>query len=238
MKKAFPYLALSFLLLAACSKSPFDRSSNASGGALGGFGSGNFVVFSDELKTGGGAFLFPGGENQTLSFADTSNPVSRRSIRYFWTGDDVSSQFGPEHTFAGFDLMHTINQSDYATTPGRDLSKAGYKKVTFYARGSLSSQTLVKVQSPDDGNNATVAPCISLSTDGTLDDTGTGGTPCLNLGTLSTSWQQYTLTITSPSQLTAVKDLFKATFIFVPIGGSTAPGQGGTVYFDQIQLQP
>src|SRR5947207_2998733 len=88
-------------LLAACNKSPFERTRDASGGgAVGSFGSGNFVIFSNELKTGGGAFLYPSGEHQTLDFRDTSNSISQRSIRYNWDGQDVASQ----HAFAGFDL--------------------------------------------------------------------------------------------------------------------------------------
>src|ERR1039458_9963935 len=76
--------ALCLCLVAAGCKSPFDRTRDASGGGGTGTlsGSSNFVIFSDELKTGGGAFEYPGGENQSLSFADTSNPISRRSIRY------------------------------------------------------------------------------------------------------------------------------------------------------------
>src|SRR5436309_2307110 len=39
-----------------CHKAPFDRTQDPSGGgALGTFGSGNFVIFSSELKSGGGA---------------------------------------------------------------------------------------------------------------------------------------------------------------------------------------
>src|SRR5262245_24821210 len=96
-------LAMTFMT--GCDKSPFNRTQNASGGGpTGSFtGTNSFVIFSNELGSGGGAFEYPGSEGQSLSFNDTSNPVSRRSIRYSWTGEPVASQ----SVFAGFDLMHT-----------------------------------------------------------------------------------------------------------------------------------
>src|SRR5262249_42021974 len=152
----------------------------------------------------------------------------QRSIRYNWDGQDVNAQ----HLFAGFDLMHTITQAQYDTTAGRDLRSAGYTKVTFFARGSLSTNTLVKIEVADDGSTATFdSACLSLSTDGTLDDDqNPGGTPCGRLGTLRGSWQQFSISV-SNSALGSIKDFFKATLIFNQPLGSTGAGQGGTVYF-------
>lgn len=233
----------SLLLLAGCDKNPFERTHDASGGGgTGRFGSGNFVIFSGELQSGGGSFFYPGGENQVISFADTSNPISRRSIRYTWNGQDTSSPCGgTQHIFVGFDLMHTATQATYAGTLGRDLTKAGYTRATFYARGSLSSRTVVKIEMVKSGTDpcaslvTTPPPCIVLSATGSDD---TDGAPCGNKRVLTGNWQLYSLDIT-PDNLAAVKDFFKATFVFNPlIVGSTAPGQGGTVYFDQIQYEP
>jgi hypothetical protein len=221
------------MLLGSCNKNPFDRTQNASGGGPTGTftGSHSFVIFNNELSSGGGAFEFPGSDAQSLSFDDMSNPISRRSIRYSWTGQSVAGQT----LFTGFDLMHTPTLATYASTPGRDLRAAGYTKVTFFARGSLSTRTLIKVEVAEP--SSTPGPCISLSTDGTLDDNvNVGSTPCGNLGVLSGSWQQYTIHFPT-SDLAAVKDLFKATFIFNPMTGAPS-GQGGTVYFDVIQYQP
>ena len=222
------------LLLAGCNESPFGRTRDASGGgALGNFNSGSaLVVFSSELKSGGGAFLYPGGENQTLSFSDTSNPLSARSIRYSWNGQDVAGQ----HVFAGFDLMHTPLLSQYDATPGRDLRSAGYTKVTFFARGSLSSNTFVKIEVADDGVSTTHdANCVSLSVSGTDDAPDGAGLPCGRTDALAGDWRQYAIPV-SPASLNPIKDLFKATFIFTPpFVGSTQPGQGGVVYVDQIQ---
>jgi hypothetical protein len=227
-------LSLIVIAVAGC-KSPSDSVKDASGGgALGTFGNGNLVVFSNELKTGGGAFLYPGGENQILAFNDTTNPVSARSIRYTWNGGPVASQT----VFAGFDLMHTPTQATYASTQGRNLSNASYHKVTFDARGSLSDRVIVKVEVDDDGDPATAAPCIVLSENG--QDTDPNSPSCL-LGKLTANWLQYPVTgvsiIDFTSKLANVKDFFKATMICNQ-GGGNIPCQGGTVYFDTIQYTP
>jgi hypothetical protein len=225
------------LFLAGC-KSPFPRTLDASGGgALNAFGSGNFVVFSSELKTGGGAFLYPGGENQTLTFNDTSNPISARSIRYHWNGGDISSdQFGLIHTFAGFDLMHTASQATYSSTVGRDLHLAGYGKATFFMKGTLSDNNYVlKVEVADDGDTGTAAPSVTYSNDGA---TGDPGSPTCANRVMPSSWSQETITGITPGpagNLANVKDFFKATFVYLSGG---AAGAGGTVYFDAIQYEP
>jgi hypothetical protein len=236
-------LPFAFLLVVAGCKNPFDSTRNASGGGPTGTfsGSSTFVIFYNELVSGGGAFLYPGSDGQSLSFNDTSNPIGYRSIRYSWTGQPVSNPGcspDPTHNFAGFDLMHTPTLDTYLTTPGRDLSKAGYTKVTFYARGSLSSRTLVKVEVASAQNPSVCVPlhaaCISLSVSGTDDD---DNNPCGVTGTLTSSWQHYSIPVDG-STLTAVKNFFKSTFIFNDLyPGSTTPGQGGTVYFDQILYQ-
>jgi hypothetical protein len=207
------------------------------------------VIFDNELSSGGGAFLYPGGENQTLSFADRSNPLSQRSIRYSWNGGDVSwpgCSPNPEHSFAGLDLMHTPTQTQYNSTPGRDLRQGGYNKVTFFARGSLASYTVLKIEVASPGVPAgtcpgVVSPCLILSSDGVTTDPGSPTCPA-DPKPLTGQWQQYTINV-APSNLTSVKDFFKATFIFENLPGCvpsvcTAPGQGGTVYFDVIQYQP
>jgi hypothetical protein len=244
-QKSVALSLLSLALLASGCKSPFDRTKDASsGGATGTFsGTSSFVIFSDELKSGGGAFEYPGGENQSLTFTDTSNPVSRRSIRYSWTGGPVTHAGcspSPEHNFAGFDLMHTAVQTDYNSTPGKDLRPAGYTKVTFFARASLSTNTILKVEVASVGTPAgscagVVSPCLLLSLDGTGTDPNS---PTCALGQITGSWNSYTIPVAN-SDLAAVKDLFKATFIFAdPFVGNLAPGQGGTAYFDVIEYKP
>ncbi|HVO33387.1 MAG TPA: hypothetical protein VMU17_05675 [Elusimicrobiota bacterium] len=238
-------LACFMAALSACGKSPVNiANSGALGTTLGGApicagGPGIFYVFCDELKTGGGSFEYPGSDYQSLSFFDASNPISHRSIRYSWTGQDVSNPNclpNPEHTFAGFDLMHTTTLLAYPTTPGRDLRGSGYTHASFFARGSLSTNTVLKVEVAGAGStgacSAAVSPCLDLSSDGSLDD-GSG-----NCGhaALSAAWQSYSISMTNPD-LSSIKDFFKATFIFLPPSGDLAPGQGGAAYFDVIEYQ-
>ena len=245
IKKFIGSTVLVVLLSAGCNKNPFDRTHDASNsGGTGTFTpSTSFVIFNSELTSGGGAFEYPGPEGQSLTFNDMSNPVSHRSIRYSWTGQPVSNAGcpaqNPTSAFAGFDLMHTSTQGDYAGTPGRDLTKAGYTKVTFYARGSLSTNTYLKVEVAGPGSTdpcaAVVSPCLKLLNG--ADPKPSQDTTCSPVQ-LSGQWGTYTVTIPSPAtQLAAVKDLFKATFIYIPTFGAPS-GQGGTAYFDVIQYQP
>jgi hypothetical protein len=241
------YFLLLPLLLIGC-KSPFDRTRDASGaGPTGTFsGNTNFVIFQDELKSGGGAFLYPGGENQSLTFSDTSNPISRRSIRYSWTGGLVSAPGctpNPTPFFAGFDLMHTPTIDTYNSTPGRDLHKAGYTKITFVARGTLTSHTVLKIEgatppSPAGCQPPIVVPCLWLHDSNSIDiDDGSNSQGCGH-NTLSGSWNSYSIAIPAGwLAATAVKDFFKATFVYNQQPGAPT-GQGGIVYFDVVQYQP
>jgi hypothetical protein len=239
-------LLFSVLLLAGgCKKSPIERTQDAaSPTALGQFAvAPTFRIFSSELMTGGGAFEYPGGDNQTLSFEDRSNALSQRSIRYSWNGQPAGTPSNGElpGKFAGFTLMYVPLQAQYdatAATSGRDLRAAGYSKVTFYVRGSLSTNTSLKIEGPDDAQGPIVPPCITLSVDGSANECAGGAeTPQVLDGT----WRQHTLHV-PPGAFASVKDFFKATFIYTfPLGDSLpgqAPGQGGTVYFDQIQYEP
>jgi hypothetical protein len=187
--------------------------------------------------SGGGAFLYPGSEGQHLAFNDTSNTISSRSIRYRWTGENVAGQF----LFAGFDLMHTPTEATYSSTAGRDLHAAGYGHVKFFARGSLATNTLAKIEVADDGNTSTVnLSCVSLSTAAHLDDGfNPGSTMCGRRDTISSDWHQYSIPISNPPvALASIKDFFKVTFVFNnAIPGNTLPGQGGTIYIDQIQYR-
>ncbi len=194
-------------------------------------GSQGQVIFLNELVSGGGAFLFPSGENQALSFNDTSSPTNGTSIRYAWNGQNV----GAQHVFTGMDLMHTPQFVDYATTPGKDLQSGSFTRVVFDARGSLTTDTVVKVEVSDDGNPVTPAPCVILSANGQQDDSTPPGTPatCQNLAPLQGTWQRYTIPVTA-ANLASVKDFFKATFVFKGSGG---PGGGGVIFVNNIVYQ-
>jgi hypothetical protein len=242
-KKTALSLTLS-LFVTGCHKSPSDRTSSAAGGPIGQAAAiATFPVFSSELKTGGGAFEYPGGDNQSLSFEDRSNPISNRSILYSWNGQPPGGvPSSPPGQFAGFSLMHTISLATYNSTPGRDLSAFGYSRITFYARGTLSSSTTLKIEGADDTSSGILQSCLTLSSDGNGDECGANGDAPGTREVLTGNWQKYTLIIYQPTlNLKSVKDFFKATFVYsFPLGGlpGEAPGQGGTVYFDQIQYEP
>ena len=217
--------ALILVLLAGC-KSPFNRTEDSDSGPGGPLGqSGQFTIFSNELSSGGGAFKYPGGDNLGLAFDDHSNPLSRRSIRISWNGQPTD---GTTITFAGVALMHVPLFKDYNSRAPRDLHAAGYTRIAFSARGDLSTFTSVKIE----GGGPTSA-CLTLSPSGTVDE-------CLNGRTdvLSGAWRSYSLPV-GTGQQTAIKDFFKATFIFNnPTPGSTNAGQGGTIYLDEIAYKP
>ena len=120
------------------------------------------------------------------------------------------------------------NFSIYDATPGRDLRSAGYTRAVFYVRGSLSTDTSVKIEA-----GGPTTSCMTLSIDGTVDKCSNG-----NVGTLTSSWKMVTLPLTQAEQ-SAIKDFLKATFIFDnPTPGNTSPGQGGTIYLDQMFYKP
>jgi hypothetical protein len=235
LRQSASVILLSLIVIAVpgC-KSPSDSVRDASGGGpTGSFGTGNLVVFSNELKTGGGAFEYPNGDNQILSFNDTSNPISARSIRYNWNGQSVNGQTG----FAGFDLCFVPvvdnNFTHYNNDTPRDLRAAGYNHVTFYARGNFASNEFIKVEVADDGDGGAIPPCVALSPNGDLDDTA--GLPCGTLASIGTAWGSHTITITN-SHLNPLKDFFKATFVCLNTGN--IPCGSSTVYFDNIVYTP
>jgi hypothetical protein len=158
--------------------------------------------------------------------------VGANSIRYVWNGGDVAGQ----HVFAGMDLIHSGQLSDYNSTPPKDLRSGNYTRVTFTARGSLGANVVLKIEVADDGNQATPAPCLILSTNGMMDDSSPGNPvpSCLMKSTLDSSWQSYSIPV-SANDLAAVKDYFKATFINT--AGPATTSTGGTAFFDQILYQ-
>ncbi len=71
--------------------------------------------------------------------------VARPQLTAPYTTQTPGRTPNPEFTFAGFDLMHVPTIAAYSSKPGRNIQAAGYTKVTFYARGSLSTYTVVKI---------------------------------------------------------------------------------------------
>jgi len=177
------------------------------------------VVFGNgSLQTGGGVDFFPSAQNQQLAFDFRDNCHSGpRCISYFWNGQDVLNSGVAEHTFVGFDLLVSQNFSTLAGTPARNLSAAGYTKVTFWMRGSLSDSTQVKVEAPGTGNQSTLAPTLIITS-------------------LLGSWQQFTVSA-GPGAFSNVKEFFKVTFVYNQPTGTTNHGDGGSVFIDDIHFE-
>ena len=209
-------LCLSFLVFVGCEKNPVDRLTNPlDDGSVPG-SSGIFVIYDDELKTGGGVAFIPGGENQSIDFSDRSGPLDgKKSLRYSWNGGDVTNSTATQHLFAGFMLMTIDDVTQLDSSTGKNLTDPVYTKLTFWAKGSLDLNTTLRVEGPDDG---------------------TGGiTPQrLDISNLTGDWQQYSINIPS-SDFANVKIYFIATLQYAQPPRSTVPGFGGTVYFDDIR---
>ena len=133
--------------------------------------------------------------------------------------------------------MHTATEAEYAGTPGRTLTQAGYRSVSFYARGSLTSRTVAKIEVADDADGGRTPPCVVLYTDqsGVTNDLGN---PCPISQTLTDSWRQYRISIDPSVDLAGVKDYLKATLVFNQLAPNTNPGTGGIIYLDQIFYEP
>jgi hypothetical protein len=123
MKTSIRVVSVGLLLLVGCKRNPIDRLIDPVPSEAQPFPAtgGRYTVYDDELKTGGGLGLIPGGQNQTinLNYTDSSRPG--RQIVYAWNGNDVSSMTSvSQHAFAGFELLVTdefpglLCECDYA----------------------------------------------------------------------------------------------------------------------------
>jgi len=188
-------------------------------GATGRYGS-VFVLYDDELKTGGGVYLYPSGDNQSLDTDSRELPYAgARCIRYSWNGGAVcqSATGRAQHAFAGFSLAVSATADELPAAAARDFSDAGYTVMHVFVRGSLSDNTILKLEGPDDGDETTPAPSLEIAS-------------------LSDSWQAYSFPVT-PASLARVKEFFKATFVYSNPDGTLAAGGGGSVAVDTIYLE-
>jgi hypothetical protein len=203
------------LAFAGCRKNPIEKLSNTlADGALP-QSSGTFVLYDDEVKTGGGAGFIPGGENQSISFDDQASPEQGyRDIRYIWSGADVMGSTETEHLFAGFSMLVSPDFTAFNTTPARDLSAPGYTSVKLFVKGSLSTGTTLRVEGPSTGASNFVAARIEP--------------------TLTSDWQEVTLPIPA-SDFSRVKVFLTVSLQYAQPPRTTAPGNGGVVYLDNIR---
>lgn len=206
--------------ITGCDRHPFKKVSTLRDEGLLPSVNATFIVYDDELKTGGNLFVFPGGENQTVELKWQDRPYrGKNCIMYSWNGRDVNDgNLGiTRHDFVGLDLVVSEGSGDFAASSSLDLSAGAYAKATFWIRGTLSEGTTLKVESPDDGSTATAAPQLLITS-------------------ISETWQKNEITIAA-SDLTALKEFFKITFVYTQPTGTTTPGGGGTVFLDDIRLE-
>ncbi|MFH1282490.1 MAG: hypothetical protein ABII27_02380 [bacterium] len=207
----------SLIAFTACGKDKIKRSEKIfNEGATNQFDS-IYVVYDDEMLTGGEVSSIPGGESQEIDLEHKNNPFGgKNSVKYIWDGGDVfdynTGEF--QNSFAGLKLS-IASSGDNSTA--RNFTDAGYTKVVFYLRGVLSSNVSVKAEGPDDGDNTTVGSSLIIS-EITLD------------------WQRYSFNI-SPNDLDNINDFFKLTLIYDNPAGTTNNGEGGTVYLDNIYYE-
>jgi hypothetical protein len=213
-------LTASLIFVLGCEKNPVDRLVNPLPDGDVSQSSGIFSIYSDELTTGGGVGFIPGGENQAIDFLDQSSPQrTRTQVRFTWNGGDVTQNGSPQHLFAGFILPITVDAADLPAATGRDLSSFGYTKLTLYLRGSLSANTTLRIEGPDDGQGGITAAQTNL----------TGST-------VNSNWTQITLNIPS-GHFTNIQTFLTLTFQYDQPPRTTAPGEGGVVYLDDIQYE-
>jgi hypothetical protein len=222
-KKLYGLLILTGMFV-GCEKNPVDRLTNPMPDGALSQTSGTYVVYDDELRTGGGLGYIPGGENQTADVSDFSSP--RRTIsqlRYSWNGQDVSNGSVLQHLFAGFSLPITSFLEDVVSAQPKNLSGAGYTKVRMQIRGTLSDRTAVRIEGPDDGAGGIVPVQVNSRRQGDV----SGGD-----FVLTNEWQQ--IEVPANGQFSAVKIYLTVSFQFSQPFGTTQPGGGGEIFLDDI----
>lgn len=211
-----------FAAFSACDKNPVNRIVNPSPANISNVRSGTWVIYDDEIKTGGDLMLYNTGA--IIDFKCTDNPHSGKDcIRYSWDGKPVYTyDLGTTQSgFSGFSLICAPKQAQYSTY-SLDLSTAGYTKITFWARGSLNSYVKLRV--------------TANSTDPSQSKLASGATGVWE-DTVTSSWVKYSLDIDNmTNNLAAAKDFVKINLVYAPGDDGPSQGNGGTVYLDDIEL--
>jgi len=196
---------LFFLVLTGCDQNPFDKLYDPTGdGALGG-GWGDWKIYDDQLNTRGGVMLCPSEEHQTFAEV-TGNPHSgTKCIKYSWNGTklwDKEKNEPADWTAALLIVAPTWREYEEGE---KDLSRGNYNKITFWARGNLSSGAEIRFEGPGDYEE--------------------NKCDFKQLAQLPGVWWEYEIDLTTgKSDLSQVKEFIKIVF----------DGGGGTVYVDDI----
>jgi hypothetical protein len=220
-RRSFILVAMT-LAFGACKRNPIDRLTDpVPSGAVSG-SSGVYIIYDDELKTGGGLGFIPGGENQSINLAEPNPIIGHSQIRYTWNGGDIysSTLAAQQHLFAGFSLLVTPDFTTFDSATGKNLNattNTPYTKLKFFVRGAVSENTTLRIEGPDDGSG--------------------GITPVLQDISLTSSWQEVTMSIPSSTHFANVKVFMTVSLQYSQAPRTTNPGQGGTIFLDQIRYE-
>jgi len=221
ISKKVLFMGLGILIvLGACERNPVDRLVDPNLDGSLNQSSGVFIIYEEEFKTGGGMGFIPGGENQSVDVLDRTSPRrSKAQIRYHWNGGDVfNSEINAfQHAFAGFSLSITPDLSTLPSARAKDLSNPGYTQLKFFARGTLSSGTKLRIEGPDDGPGGITAARVELDS-----------------SQFGTDWVEYTLAIPAAHFL-SVKTFATFSFQFEQPPRTSNPGEGGGLFLDDIR---
>ncbi|RLD18982.1 MAG: hypothetical protein DRI36_00040 [Caldiserica bacterium] len=208
------YLFFALLILSSCGKNIEERLKDPANDPLfyKGDYSGVFMIYEDELKTGGGMMFYASPDNQELDFfySDDGNKV----IRYYWNGGEVFDYNSEsyQHNWCGFGLIvgHSWEEAEEVSM---DFSGIGYSKLKFKVKGYLSQNTVLKIEGPKKAGSSEVADYIELDS-----------------SDISYSWKEFSLPISSSS----LKDFN----IYVGIiFEATEKGSGGEVFIDSLRFE-
>jgi hypothetical protein len=214
-------------LVAGCEKNPANRFVNpAPAQNPTGTYSGQWIIYDDELKTGGTVMFLTSSDGQQFNLSCYDNPHSgTKCIEYSWDGrnvtayggtaDSISSSSSIENTWCGFSFIAANSIASYNSVT-KNLALGGYTKMTFWARGTLNSNVSLRLESNNGGPNSV------------------SGSDAIETGTLSSSWQYYEFSVTPAA---AAKDFVRVILKFNQSANLDAPnGNGGTVFLDDIIL--
>ena len=210
------FFLIPLLIFTSCKKNPVDRLTNPLPDGDVAQSSGIFIVYDDDLKTGGGLGLIPSGGNQTIDLTAVGTPArTLRHIQYSWSGADV----GGQHLFAGFQLLITPDSSTLSAETAKNLSAAGYTRMTLYVRGQLSDGNSLRIEGPSNGDSAFVPARTTLAST-----------------ELTNDWQSVTLTI-PPGDFSSVKIFATFSFQYTQPPRTTNAGGGGSIFVDEIRYE-
>jgi hypothetical protein len=185
-----------------------------------------WVLYDDEIKTGGTVQMYTTMEGQELLFNSTDHPYQgTQCVKYSWDGSAVTEYLTNtrENGFVGFGLIAADSVNRYSEV-SKDLTLAGYTKISFRVRGSLNTNVYLRIEAQN-GNYLTPSGTNAWQSN-TINRRITG------------DWQQYEFSL-SGSQAT-IRDFVRVILVYDEDGNPNTPntrqGNGGTVYLDDIRL--